>query len=687
VGNRALGSILLAAGSISCALGACSTPEDPIIPPPPGDDAGTADVLALPVETCVGSPEGSPCAGGKICVSGACLDPSCGDGIVTPPEECDRGAGNQPGSGCEPTCKFTCSDADPGRGCPSANPCIGAGTCDPQLHTCKPGAPLAEGASCGTNKMCAGGRCIDAVCGDGVVTPPEQCDNGNANGAGRGCETSCKFSCSNPATDCPAVPCNTSVCTAQHVCGTTPDATKNGQPCGGIAGYTCSNGACLAPGAVCGNGVVEGGEECDFGAGNGPGTGCESNCKFSCATAANCVDPNACHNPPTCDPVTVNGKQGKKCNLGSTKADGSVCGTGSICLGGMCKTSVCGDGWRDDAKGEQCDDANTTNLDGCDATCKFEQDQRVVGMQMQFGTDAFCNNVNALGGAIAGPAQGTLQSSINEGIADGSLSAMFKFVGDPTGTSGAVTAGSLSGAPVAGAGYNGNSDLDWWYTVDPNSIDGTRTALASVTGTYSGGSVSLAGTLNLVMSIGGSLAVLHVTSAKITSSIGTPATTPTASSGGTPGHLASEHLLPSLTSFPTMGGARTSPAAKMCGNVSANSLANTAVPATLLPGGGTPCTEAYTTNNRAIDVFVNGCHVKVFGIPVTAIKPTQPDQIDPAATPAGAGGPYTLSVDATTKRVNQCKDKNGAVVNLTACLNAAAYSSFFKFATDRVIVK
>jgi len=54
---------------------------------------------------------------------------------------------------------------------------------------------------------------------------------------------------------------------------------------------------------------------------------------------------------------------------------------------------LCGNGVRDG--GEQCDDGNSTNLDGCDADCRFEQAQRAVWFKMQFSTDTVCTQ-NAL---------------------------------------------------------------------------------------------------------------------------------------------------------------------------------------------------------------------------------------------------------------------------------------------------
>ena len=75
------------------------------------------------------------------------------------------------------------------------------------------------------------------------------------------------------------------------------------------------------------------------------------------------------------------------------------------------------------------------------------------------------------------------------------------------------------------------------------------------------------------------------------------------------------------------------------------------------------------------------------GLNLTAIKATQPDQVDPAAPVAGAGGPYKFATDPTTKRVTTCRDKTDAVVPLQTCLNAAAFSISFKYSTDRVIIK
>jgi hypothetical protein len=188
------------------------------------------------------------------------------------------------------------------------------------------------------------------------------------------------------------------------------------------------------------------------------------------------------------------------------------------------------------------------------------------------------------------------------------------------------------------------------------------------------------GTVNLKLVLGGSPAPLKMSEARITGTIGATGV-PLVSMGAPPGHLASENLDPALSSFVTMGQKTPNGAGKLCGNISAASLAKVPIPAGLITGF-TACSQGYTATNSMLDVFVNGCTVFLQSV----IKPTQPDKVDAAAPVAGAGGLYTLAVNAQ-KTVATCRDKNNAVVDLNTCLNAAAYSSFFHIATERVILK
>ncbi|MGH9797993.1 MAG: DUF4215 domain-containing protein, partial [Candidatus Polarisedimenticolia bacterium] len=131
---------------------------------------------------------------------------------------------------------------------------------------------------------------------------------------------------------------------------------------------------------------------------------------------------------------------------------------------------ACGNGVRE--AGEQCDDGNLVNLDGCDAACAFEQLQRAIFFKMQFSTDTFCT-ANALGSAfVSGLVQGELQGAIDTGVSDGSLSLIFQALGttDLSGTDEpSFELGILSGRPETRGGtlpYSGTNDLDWWYAID-----------------------------------------------------------------------------------------------------------------------------------------------------------------------------------------------------------------------------
>ena len=362
-----------------------------------------------------------------------------------------------------------------------------------------------------------------------------------------------------------------------------------------------------------------------------------------------------------------------------TASGGGLTHSATISFSVSAAAAVCGNGIRE--AGEQCDDGNTTNLDGCDDKCQFEQDHRANSVTMQFGTSSMCT-ANALGGAISSSAQSQFQTSVNTSVTDGALTMAFKFMGltDLSGKSSqSFHLGGLTGNPYAAPTnetYNGNSDLDWWYATDTTDLDGNRDPTSLLPASISGMSLSAGpGRMSLTLAFGGGPVPLSASSVRIAASIGS-SSTPTESTA-TPGHLAAEHLDPSLVSFASMSNGQ------FCGNLSALSLSKAPVPATLLSKAA--C-QGITTSNSLLDLLVAGCKISVIGIPVTVISPTQPDQVDPDATAAGAGGPYRLSLGASS-HVTGCADKSGAAVNLTQCLTAAAYSSYLTFATDRVIMK
>lgn len=341
----------------------------------------------------------------------------------------------------------------------------------------------------------------------------------------------------------------------------------------------------------------------------------------------------------------------------------------------------CGNGVRN--AGEECDDGNQINLDGCSASCRFEQVLRVDYLQLQYGTTAACSK-NAFGGAILPLAQGQLQAAIDGGIADGSISILFGFVGldDLSGAADpAVQVGLMGGAPVAGTGYSGTNDLDWWYTVDAQTIDANRQPVALLSGNIANNVLSLGpGNMSLSLSLGGSPATLSMSNVRVVAT-NADVSAPTASAGSTPGHTAAEQLDPALTSFSRAGRPNATDAGRLCGDISAESLAAVPVPAALTTGVSA-CAQGYSLNNSMLDVMVGGCTIIIF----PAIAPTQPDGADASAPVAGAGAPYTLTTN-NQRAVNGCRDKNNQVVSLATCLRSAAYSSFFRLAARRVVGK
>ncbi|MCK6551222.1 DVUA0089 family protein [Myxococcota bacterium] len=137
--------------------------------------------------------------------------------------------------------------------------------------------------------------------------------------------------------------------------------------------------------AICGNGTVETGEQCDDG-NTTSGDGCSLLCRNEGSSAV-CGNGRV-EGTEECD--DNNTTSGDGCSAACrTEATGPVCGDGTVDAGeqcddgnttsgdgcsATCQTEApppdCGDGTID--AGEQCDDGNTTSGDGCSATCQTE---------------------------------------------------------------------------------------------------------------------------------------------------------------------------------------------------------------------------------------------------------------------------------------------------------------------------
>ncbi len=159
-----------------------------------------------------------------------------------------------------------------------------------------------------------------------------------------------------------------------------PDGSE-GCPCpegGGCDdGLSCISQVCVVkPDASCGNGVLEGSEECDNGTLNADDAACKSNCTLQfCGDGligpgelcddGNMSDLDGCTSKctvPTCGNGVVEGAE--TCDDGN--ADNSDACT-AVCL-----PATCGDGFLQPDEGEACDDGNNTDGDGCSKTCTQE---------------------------------------------------------------------------------------------------------------------------------------------------------------------------------------------------------------------------------------------------------------------------------------------------------------------------
>ena len=167
----------------------------------------------------------------------------------------------------------------------------------------------------------------------------------------------------------------------EAVCGN--GTVETGEECDDgntISGDGCSSTCQIEVAPVCGNGTIEGAEECDDG-NTSDGDGCSSTCQIEVAEVCgngvvegteecddgNTDDGDGCSSTcqtevvPVCGNGTIEGTE--ECDDGNTDNTDACLNT--------CVNASCGDGFVQTGV-EECDDGNTSDGDGCSAICEIE---------------------------------------------------------------------------------------------------------------------------------------------------------------------------------------------------------------------------------------------------------------------------------------------------------------------------
>ncbi len=271
--------------------------------------------------------------------------------------------------------------------CDDRRACNGVESCDFASGTCVPGAQALTGTPCseGTGTVCVEGLCVAPVCGNTVIEPGEQCDDGANGNSSDGCTDECKIpcvsdlDCASLSNQCNRASCSVNVCVVTVITGTCSDndpctdgdACQNGlcrptgpKDCTSFSN-ACSVGSCNPATGTCFSSPVNGGAACDDVDPCTTGTMCSSG---ACTGGAptDCSPLNGACTMGLCD-VAAGGcvaspiNEGAACMGGSNVCQNGTCipcgGIGQPCCAGSCSgTLSCANNICQDCgePGEQC---------------------------------------------------------------------------------------------------------------------------------------------------------------------------------------------------------------------------------------------------------------------------------------------------------------------------------------------
>jgi hypothetical protein len=248
--------------------------------------------------------------------------------------------------------------------------------------------------------VCGNGTC-ESVAGEDDSNCAVDC--GCAAGSPDSCGGSAPFGCFCDDVcfsfgDCCVDACST--CgdpTCPDFCGNLVTEAGNGEICDGDDDAACvleCQGDCTCP--VCGDGDIEGSEECDDG-NTADGDCCSSTCTFE-APGASCGDASdtVCANPDTCDGAGTCDSNDEAPGTACGDASDTDCTNPDTCDGsGACEIN-------DEAPGTACGDGSDTecaNPDTCDGAGTCDSNDEAPGTACGDSSDTECANPDTCDGA------------------------------------------------------------------------------------------------------------------------------------------------------------------------------------------------------------------------------------------------------------------------------------------------